>query len=582
MRLCIVGKYPPIQGGVSARTYWAARRLAARGHDVHVVTNAREVQAGYRMFMRAADWSLCSGPVGDGRVTVHWTDPVDRAQAHIPQGSACVSKLCGLALRAHAQAPFDLVYSHYMEPYGIAAHLAAQAMDVPHVARMAGSDAGRLWRHPQFELAYDHILRSAHTVMLAGVVAERGIERGIEAARIAFDGGFVVPEDVFTPEGPSLDIPALLAEVAGDPVAGTRVWGGYSPARPHFGVYGKLGRFKGSFALLQALARLKRDGHDVGLVALAHGDAPVEERFRTMARDLGLEDRVLQLPFVPHWRVPDFLRGCLAICCLEQDFPIAFHAPVIARETMLAGRCLVASTELIGRLPESERLPDRYGCVAIRNVNDIDDLAGRLSAIVAEPSRARAMGLRGRAFVERVQRGLPAIEPLESILLDAAAQRRVPAAAAAGGTAAAPAEAVALQAALDAAQSTADAASPEDRPDPLFRIRTGAWAIADAELGRLVACREPGMQIVRYDGKLPADLPAGAGSAFIVAVPSSPDYERPPLVVDEATAAALRLCDGTRSIDMIASALGGDIGWIKDLFERGLIGLTDAREGGAA
>jgi hypothetical protein len=40
MRLCLIGKYPPIQGGVSARTYQLAHGLARRGHDVYVVTNA--------------------------------------------------------------------------------------------------------------------------------------------------------------------------------------------------------------------------------------------------------------------------------------------------------------------------------------------------------------------------------------------------------------------------------------------------------------------------------------------------------------------------------------------------------------
>jgi hypothetical protein len=44
MRICFIGKYPPIQGGVSAQTYWAVRGLAERGHEVCVVTNADEVE----------------------------------------------------------------------------------------------------------------------------------------------------------------------------------------------------------------------------------------------------------------------------------------------------------------------------------------------------------------------------------------------------------------------------------------------------------------------------------------------------------------------------------------------------------
>src|SRR6202035_1423433 len=160
VRICVIGKFPPIQGGVSMRTYWAAHRLAARGHDVHVVTNADEVSGPFRMHMRPQDWQRCEAVYDSGAVTVHRSDPVDRSQAYIPMASPFVSKLAGIAARVHAERPFDVIYSHYMEPYGVAGLLAAQITGVPHVVRTAGSDAGRLWRHPQLETLYDHVLKS--------------------------------------------------------------------------------------------------------------------------------------------------------------------------------------------------------------------------------------------------------------------------------------------------------------------------------------------------------------------------------------------------------------------------------------
>jgi glycosyltransferase involved in cell wall biosynthesis len=390
VRICVIGKYPPIQGGVSMRTYWTAHRLAARGHEVHVVTNAREVAPPFRMHMRPQDWERCEARYGDGSVRVHWSDPVDRAQSYIPMASPFVSKLAGIAARQHAAHPFDVIYSHYLEPYGVAAHLAAQMTGVPHVARMAGSDAGRLWHHAQLEPLYDHVLRSAALVIAAGSVAERAVTRGVAPERVNGAGAFVVPEELFTPDGPSLDLAALRREVADDPASRDLMWGGLAPPRLYFGVCGKLGDSKGSFALLGALARLARDGLDIGLVALAHGAPETESRFRAEATRLGLEDRILQIPFLPHWRVPEFLRGCLAVCCLEQDFPIGFHAPIIPREVLLSGTCLVASTEMIRKLPARGRLPDGYGCVAIADVNDIDALAARLAAIVRDRRRRNA------------------------------------------------------------------------------------------------------------------------------------------------------------------------------------------------
>ena len=71
MRICVIGKFPPIQGGVSMRTYWTAHALAMRGHEVHVVTNAKEVRPPFRMHMRAEDWTRCEARYDAGSVTVH-------------------------------------------------------------------------------------------------------------------------------------------------------------------------------------------------------------------------------------------------------------------------------------------------------------------------------------------------------------------------------------------------------------------------------------------------------------------------------------------------------------------------------
>jgi glycosyltransferase involved in cell wall biosynthesis len=426
VRICIIGKFPPIQGGVSMRTYWSAHGLAQRGHDLHVVTNAKEAQPPFRMHMRPEDWQRCEAEYGTGRVTVHWTDPIDRSQFHLPMASPFVSKLASLAARVHSEKPFDVIFSHYMEPYGIAGHLAAQITGAPHVVRMAGSDAGRLWHHPQLEPLYDHVLRSAQAVIATGAVAKRAIARGVDPGRIAASEGFVVPESLFAPVGPAMDFAGLREELEQYPDGGDLLWGEFKADRAYFGVCGKLGETKGSFALLGAMQRLKHAGLDVGLVALAHGRSEIEERFRAQARELDLLDRILQVPFLPHWRVPEFLRSCLAVCCLEQDFPIANHTPIIPLEVLLCGKCLVGSTEVIRKLPDYWRLPHGYGCVAIENVNDIDLLAERLAAIVKDPLPAVAVGARGYAFARALQSENVFPQALEAILESAASRHEIP------------------------------------------------------------------------------------------------------------------------------------------------------------
>jgi glycosyltransferase involved in cell wall biosynthesis len=559
VRICIIGKFPPIQGGVSMRTYWTAHGLAARGHEVHVVTNAKEARPPFRMHMRRQDWKRCEATYGDGSVTVHWTDPLDSSQFYIPLASAFVSKLAATAARVNSERPFEVVYSHYLEPYGVAGHLAAEIARVPHVVRMAGSDAGRLWHHPQFESLYDHVLRSAATVIASGTVAGRAIKRGVRAERIAAVGGPDIPEDLFCSDGATLDLVALRSELESDPDLRDSLWGGFAGHLPYFGIYGKLGETKGSFALLAAMHRLKQSRIDVGLVAMAHGWPALESKFRARAEELGLADRILQIPFLPHWRVPEFLRSCLAVGCLEQDFPIVFHSPVVAREVLLCGACLIGSTEVIRKLPGYERLPSGYGCVAVDDVQDVDSLSACLAAIASDPEPITAVAARGRAFARALQAntrdhgGLEFL--LESIVRKRGSPKRARLVAAATGEAQDPrfpitqlaaqtlqerpdsadadrlptslpidlpqarevlaaterrsergdsslrsvASAIRLEIAIAEAEDGTGAQDMTGHIDPLFRLSTKRWAMVEGDLPGLVPVRDPQIRIIAID-----------------------------------------------------------------------------------
>lgn len=615
MRICIIGKYPPIQGGVSMRTYLAAHALAARGHEVHVVTNAREAAPPFRMHMRREDWRRCEPSFDVGSVKVHWSDPPDRSQAYLPMASPFVSKLATLAARAHATQPFGVIYSHYLEPYGVAGHLAAQITGAPHVVRMAGSDAGRLWHHPQLEALYDHVLRSATTVVAAGKVAERAIERGIPRDRIVAGGGYALPQDVFTPQGPKLDLQALRQEVEGTPLA-DMLWGGLAPGRPYFGVYGKLGKTKGTFALIEALHRIAKDGVDVGLVALAHGQPEAQRQFRARVQELGLADRVLQLPFLPHWRVPELLRSCLAVCCLEQDFPIGFHSPIIPLEVMLCGTCLISSIELVRKLPGHERLPSGWGWIAIDDVNDVRALSNALAAVAREPSLAAAVGGRGRRFARAAQSDVGFPEILEAILTttstrghqrrrrapptsprdrkaderqfpltflvaqalaglrgdtahldragdDLAFARRTLAeaeqAVAAGTKRFRPlAQAVQVEIAVATAQAEHLVADTDERSGPPARP-----VVRDHDRGDMVPVRDPHMQVLEFPFDAGAFRGIDSVRGFPATIGPGPSYlavfrdcdSRGPLLIDPQTARICALSDGTRSIADIVNEL---------------------------
>ena len=52
MKICIISKYPPIQGGVSSAAYWLAKGLGEEGDKVFVISNCWEAEPEYRELMK--------------------------------------------------------------------------------------------------------------------------------------------------------------------------------------------------------------------------------------------------------------------------------------------------------------------------------------------------------------------------------------------------------------------------------------------------------------------------------------------------------------------------------------------------
>ncbi len=390
MRLCLVGKFPPIQGGVSARMYRLAHGLARRGHAVHVVSNAMEVEDAYRVTMGREDQTRLARRYGDGYVRVHHTIADPQAQWHVPWHNPYTTKLAGLAIETILDHQLECVFSWYMEPYGVAGHLAASFTGTPHVMKTAGSDAGRLWHQPGMRTLYDHLLLAADVIMAGGSLPKALVELGVGPERIVPNDSLFVPLDEFAPEGDVLDFgeftdPDRLREDVAT-----------------IGVFGKLGRFKGTLSLLRAVRACLNLGTQVRLAAMVQGRPADERAFAELLRELDLQNHVIRVPFLPHWRVPEFLRACDVLCCLEQDFPIKAHAPLIAQEVLAAGRPALLSQEVAAKQPEGHRLAHGYNCWIIRDSTDHDEIARWLVHAIGDPS-AVEVGARGRIFVEHVQ-----------------------------------------------------------------------------------------------------------------------------------------------------------------------------------
>ena len=445
MKACFIIKYPPIQGGVSRGGYWMARELAERGHQIYVVTNANEVEDDYRIYLDEDDrgWYEPRFEASGGFVKVRHTQPLGRNFMHIPQSNPFVSKLASAATQVVRNHGCEVIFGYYLQPYGMAAYLTSLWTGVPFMVRHAGSDLGRLMKQRDLTTAYREVFKAADCVWSGLGTTTPFLAMGVKEENLWRSRAMPVPH-VFNPQAPPLDINSLLSKFAATRSAHVQnVLTNTLPvdlSKPTIGIYGKVGEVKGSFDLLAALGRLKREGHDFNLLALTQGRE--FEEFKGLILKHDLQDRTWTLPFIPHWKVPSFIRACTAVCFLERDFPITFHGPNVGKEILACGTCLILSREIAEKQVMKGSFEHEGNILIVEDPKDHSDLAQSLRFVIENPERAKAIGSAGRQLLERgttrgmVMRERPKsyVAALEERLLMLAGKRKE----ATNGTSAAP------------------------------------------------------------------------------------------------------------------------------------------------
>ena len=419
MNILLIGKYPPIEGGVSAHTFWLVRALAGQGHSVYVVTNAGEGESSLAQMHYGDDSSWLGSNVRPGSLRVFQTTPLP-PNSFIPFAQPYGTKLFGLSLSVLEQHHCDVILSWYFEPYGFVSALAGLAKRRPVIIRHAGSDIGRLAVHPDLNAAYRWALESAAALV---VTNERELQRRfglIDRPRIQPTRPRL--PDVFSSDPVSLDIVELLAaseswfsnvglpdallqdirRINSKPFTGDVFT---------IGVYGKVGVTKGSFNLIEALVKVAATGQEFVFLTLSCGHREVlRAYYEAIVKSPALAERSWILPPIAPYRVPAFLQRCNAVCFLERHFSISFHGPQIPREVLSSGACLVCSSEIAGKPWYRGSLVDDRNAVVIADPTDHDSLANRLSALIRDRDRIWSIGHQGQRLSEFWDDELPAFD----------------------------------------------------------------------------------------------------------------------------------------------------------------------------
>jgi len=427
MRILVIGKFPPIEGGVSAQTYWMVRALSSLGHTVHVVTNSGDVEPTFRLHLSPCDRQWLDGNAASSAFHVHQTTPLHHG-SYIPFAQPYVSQLFGLSLSVVENHKIDVIVSWYFEPYGITASLVGNATGTPVVIRHAGSDLGRLTNHTELGCAYRWAVKNATALIVTHEREFKDQLGEIETRRIQP----VRPRlpDVFHSPQKPLKLAELLTAseqwfhdtaLPGELVAAIQRCNAKSLPDDCFtiGAYGKVGTTKGSFDLIHALTKLATEREDFAFFAMGCGRRAVLQRYyEAIVSCDALAQRTWILPPIAPWRIPNFLRCCHAVCFLERDFPIAFHGPLIPFEVLSSGACLVCSNEIASKPIFHGNLVDGRNVVIVPNPKDRDALADRLVSVVQDRNRTFSIGRQGQLLARFFDEELHSFEGATETLAD--------------------------------------------------------------------------------------------------------------------------------------------------------------------
>lgn len=151
----MISKYPPIQGGISAKTYWLAQGLAERDIETHVITNGNCVEKEY--------FIDDPSPETPPNLIIHFVDP--DIPWHIPYSELYTSRLLDRTLDVVSAHQIDVIDTHYLIPYGIVGYLASKATGIPYTVRHGGSDITKFLKDGIFKHLLRNVIQDAAAVI---------------------------------------------------------------------------------------------------------------------------------------------------------------------------------------------------------------------------------------------------------------------------------------------------------------------------------------------------------------------------------------------------------------------------------
>ncbi|MEW5760768.1 MAG: glycosyltransferase family 4 protein [Candidatus Thermoplasmatota archaeon] len=372
MKICFISKYPPIEGGVSSYTYWLCKALGERGHKIHIVTNAWEVEDDYREIIDDEDIEYYQPK----NVFVHNTDPFTIPK-FIPISKCYGERIASLAIELIKNEDLDLIDSWYILPYGISGYIAKIFTSKKQILRHAGSDLTRIFHNPQFHSLFLEILRNVEKIGTNNLM-----KRKLSALKIDKKKFFINERNVntatFSPNIKKTDI-SCYGKIH----------------EPILTYIGKSGRYKGIYLLLNALKRIKEN---YSLLILT--DISEMHKLKTYTKNFGIRKKVIFIPFLPPWRIPGIMRSSTVFFQLERGFPVLGHRSMVVREAMATGICPIISKEVQRKV--GLKIKNNFNAIVVEPNNTVE-LRDKIKKIIKKPEDAYEIGRNAYELIKKYE-----------------------------------------------------------------------------------------------------------------------------------------------------------------------------------
>ncbi len=432
LKILFLGKLPPIQGGVSSQNLSTLNSLVLKGHEIYVVSNAQEVEPNYRQVWFGDDKHVLDDLLNGAKYGQ--LQPV-KENSYVPWAAPYTTQLLGASIEILSSTKIDLIYASYFEPYGVVGGILAKDFKVPLFVRHAGSDLGKLSMNTNLASTYRYFLSTASAIFTnrksISVVERLDALLTDDAPRISLLPS-TLPPYFFSSTGrlnielvdqATKDLIPVLPESNFSRCLNHGLQSRFREDSPTIGFYGKVGDVKGTLVLLRSLQRLAASSLEFNVLGLIGGR---EDQLAAVAdlldSDPELASRCKLMPFVAPWRIPQFLARCDVVCCLENNFPIAFHAPRMAREAFAAGKCVLLSSEATDRLAFGNSISNENNALVVSASKFEDDLISALSYAIRDKSERERIATHGRLLSNTYESGLSKSDSISDAIEDLAVE----------------------------------------------------------------------------------------------------------------------------------------------------------------